>query len=96
MELLRSFKGEGWLRILGASATTAHYELSVMLRESIPALREVIVRGHVSSEGKPVMGARLGRAVLTLEDGSSHNVDVTEITHNGMELHFLPPLRLRS
>ncbi len=76
MEFLRRLTGTGMLRPPGMAAARAEYWLSVRRRKTGPKAGEVIISRQVQTDMAVLLGAREGRAWLTLETGVIYEVEL--------------------
>ncbi|MDR6955559.1 hypothetical protein J2X65_004939 [Ancylobacter sp. 3268] len=96
MEVMRSFGGEGWLRVSGLAATTARYDIKVMRRTTTASIGGLYAAGFITTEMPSMMGVPLTSVLVTLEDGSAHRGRITAISAQGVEVSFDTPLALLS
>jgi hypothetical protein len=91
VEFLRRLTGKGMLRPPGMAAAKADYWLSVRRRKTGPKAGEVIISGQVATDMAALLGARDGRAWLTLETGAVYEVELHPLTTTTAEFRVLPP-----
>ncbi|GAB4063937.1 hypothetical protein KHC28_14310 [Ancylobacter sonchi] len=96
MEVIRSFSGEGWLRVSGFAATTARYDINVMRRKTSIPVGGLYATGFIATEMPSMMGVPLTSVLVTLEDGNAHRGKITAISAQGVEVLFDAPLALLS
>jgi hypothetical protein len=73
------------------NAAKARYWLSVRRRKTGPKAGEVIITGQLESDRATLLGAREGRAWLTIEDGAVYEVRLHPLTTTTAEFEVLPP-----
>lgn len=73
------------------AAARAEYWLSVRRRKTGPKAGEVIISRQVQTDMAALLGAREGRAWLTLETGAIYEVELHPLTTTTAEFRVLPP-----
>ena len=91
MQVIQRLQGIGTLYADDHPPTKAEYFLTVCRLIKGPDAGEIVVSGQIEASLNVMLSAEEGRASLTLQDGSTHEVVLRSLTGTGSEVRFLKP-----